>query len=125
MSKSSPTKSSAARKATAKRPAKTRGAKAKANAKTAVDVAIATELAPAAAIAVLEKSSQAPGAPDPALDVLVAGVSDAAEDGKVRVHLMFDSGAVLPVEMSSEAGKALEAGLAERRLGTSQADVTP
>jgi hypothetical protein len=93
------------------------GAKRKRRSK--VDAAIATELAPAAAIAVLEKSSQAPGAPEPALDVLGAGVSEATEDGKVRVQLMFASGAVLPVEMSSAAGKALEAGLADNRLGKS------
>jgi hypothetical protein len=103
MSKSSSSKSSAAKR---KR-------------KSKVDAAIATELAPAAAIAVLEKASSAPGAPDPALDVLGAGVSEATEDGKVRVQLMFASGAVLPVEMSTAAGKALEAGLAENRLGKS------
>jgi hypothetical protein len=96
---------------------KSPGAKPKRKRKSKVDAAIATELAPAAAIAVLEKATQAPGEPEPALDVLGAGVSEAGEDGKVRVQLMFASGAVLPVEMSAEAGKALEEGLADNRLG--------
>jgi len=85
--------------------------------KSKVDIAIASELAPAAAIAVLDKTTQAPGSPAPALDILGAGVSEATDDGKVRVQLMFDSGAVLPVEMSAAAGKALEAGLAGSRAG--------
>ena len=85
--------------------------------KSAVDTAIARELAPAAAIAVLDRSPHASDEVTPALDVLVAGVSDASEVGKLRVQLMFDNGAVLPVEMSEEAGKKLEAGLARQRQG--------
>lgn len=83
--------------------------------KSAIDRVIARELAPAAAIAVLDRSPHAKDAATPALDVLVAGVSDASEDGKLRVQLMFDNGAVLPVEMSDEAAKKLEAGLARER----------
>lgn len=83
--------------------------------KSAVDVAIARELAPAAAIAVLDRSAHASDESTAALDVLVAGVSDANEDGKLRVQLMFDNGAVLPVEMSDEAADKLEAGLARER----------
>jgi hypothetical protein len=73
---------------------------------------IAHELAPAVAIALLEKSEQAPGDPPAALDVLAAGVSPSEIAGNVRVQLMFDNGAVLPVEMSVAAGAALSAGLA-------------
>lgn len=73
--------------------------------------AIATELAPAVAIAVLEKSEQAPGMPPAALEVLAAGASASQVDGKVRVQLMFEGGAVLPIEMSAAAGAALSAGL--------------
>jgi hypothetical protein len=51
---------------------------------------------------------------------LGAGVSEATDGGKVRVQLMFDSGAVLPVEMSTAAGKALEEGLAGDRRGKSE-----
>ena len=82
-----------------------------------IAIAIARELAPAAAIAVLERSPHASDEAAPALDVLVAGVADAVEDGKLRVQLMFDNGSILPVEMSKEAGKKLEAGLARQRQG--------
>lgn len=75
------------------------------------NAAIATELAPAAAIAVLEKSEQAPGKLPAALEVLAAGASPSEVDGNVRVQLMFEGGAVLPVEMSAAAGAALTAGL--------------
>ena len=81
--------------------------------KSATNVAIATELAPAVAIALLDKTEQAPGAPPPALDVLAAGVAPAESKGKVRVQLMFENGAVLPVEMSIAAGAALSSGLAD------------
>ena len=86
--------------------------------KSATNVAIATELAPAVAIALLEKSDQAPGAPPPALDCLAAGVSASEDKGKVRVQLLFDSGAVLPVEMSVAAGAALSDSLAKELPAT-------
>lgn len=89
--------------------------------KSAVDVAIARELAPAAAIAVLDRSPHASDQSAAALDVLVAGVSDASEDGKLRVQLMFDNGSVLPVEMSDEAAEKLEAGLARQRKAKAKA----
>ncbi len=74
--------------------------------------AIATELAPAVAIALLDKMEQDPGATAPALDCLGAGASASETEGRVRVQLMFENGAVLPVEMSSAAGEALAKGLA-------------
>ena len=49
----------------------------------------------------------------PALECLAAGASPAETEGKVRVQLMFENGAVLPVEMSVAAGEALSRGLAE------------
>ena len=81
--------------------------------KSKVDIAIAKKLAPAAAIALLDKTEQAPDALAPALDILGAGVSRAEADGKIRVQLAFDGGEILPVEMSAQAGKALAAGLSE------------
>ncbi len=81
--------------------------------KSATNVAIATELAPAVAIALLDKTVQPPGAAAPALDCLAAGVAPSETDGKVRVQLLFENGAVLPVEMSTSAGAALSKGLAE------------
>ena len=81
--------------------------------KSATNVAIATELAPAVAIALLDKTEQSPGAAAPALDCLAAGAAPSETDGKVRVQLMFENGAVLPVEMSNAAGAALAKGLAK------------
>ena len=78
---------------------------------TAKNAAISTELAPAVAIALLEKSEQLPGEPAPALDVLAAGVTPSEVDGNVRVQLLFQNGTVLPVEMSEAAGSALSDGL--------------
>ena len=75
------------------------------------NAAIATELAPAVAIAVLEKSEQAPGKPPAALEILAAGASPSEIAGNVRMQLIFEGGAVLPVEMSAAAGAALSAGL--------------
>lgn len=81
--------------------------------KSTVDIAIAKKLAPAAAIALLDKTEHASDALAPALDILGAGVSRAEADGKIRVQLAFDGGEILPVEMSAQAGKALAAGLSE------------
>lgn len=94
----------------AKRKPKSPSARARSK-KSATNVAIATELAPAVAIALLDKTEQSPGAPPPALDVLAVGVAASENRGKVRVQLMFENGAVLPVEMSVAAGAALSSGL--------------
>ena len=100
----------------AKRAAKSapqrRGASAsKRSKKSATNLAIATELAPAVAIALLDKTEQAPGDPAPALEVLAAGATPSEIEGNVRMQLVFENGAVLPVEMSAEAGAALSKGL--------------
>ena len=80
----------------------------------AVAVAIATELAPEVAIALLAKTEKAhPGDADAALQPVAAGVSASDEDGKIRVQLMFENGAILPVELDKEAGQALILGLQE------------
>lgn len=81
--------------------------------KAAINEAIATELAPAVAIALLDKTDQAPGAATPSLECLAAGAAPSETEGKVRVQLLFENGAVLPVEMSNAAGAALSKGLAE------------
>ena len=80
-------------------------------ARAATNLAIATELAPAVAIALLDKTVQAPGDPPPALDVLAVGAVPSEIEGNVRMQLVFENGAVLPVEMSAEAGAALSKGL--------------
>lgn len=83
--------------------------------KSATNIAIATELAPAVAIALLEKIEQSSddAAPAPALDCLAAAAVHSETTGKVRVQFLFENGAVLPVEMSAEAGAALSKGLAD------------
>ena len=80
---------------------------------SATNVAIATELAPAVTIALLDKTQQAEGDPAPALECLAAGAVPSETKGKVRVQLMFENGAVLPVEMSVAAGAALSKGLSQ------------
>ena len=92
------------------RPKVAAGKKAK---KSVTNVAIATELAPAVAIALLDKTEQPAGAAPPALDCLAAGAAPSETDGNVRVQLIFENGAVLPVEMSNAAGAALAKGLAK------------
>jgi hypothetical protein len=88
-------------------------ARKRARKSAATNIAIATELAPAVAIALLDKTEQSPGAAPPALDCLAAGAVPSDTEGNVRVQLLFDNGAVLPVEMSAEAGAALSKGLSE------------
>ena len=95
------------------RAASARAKASKQSRKSATNIAIATDLAPAVAIALLAKTDQAPDAPAPALECLAAGVSSSEDEGKVRVQLVFDNGAVLPVEMSLAAGEALTNGLSE------------
>ena len=80
--------------------------------RSATNVAIARELAPAVAIALLDKTEQAPGAAAPSLDCLAAGAAPSETEGRVRLQLLFENGAVLPVEMSVAAGAALSKGLA-------------
>ena len=75
------------------------------------DVAIATELAPAVAIALLGKTDQAAGEPAAALEPLAAGAAASAVEGQLRVQLLFENGAVLPVELSEEAALALAKGI--------------
>lgn len=89
-----------------------KAATAKRTKRSATNVAIARELAPAVAIALLDKTEQAPGAAAPSLDCLAAGAAPSDTAGKVRVQLLFENGAVLPVEMSVAAGAALSKGLA-------------
>ena len=79
--------------------------------KSSTNVLIATELAPAVAIALLDKTEQAAGAPAPALGVLAVAAAPSEIKGNVRMQLMFENGAVLPVEMSNAAGAALSKGL--------------
>ena len=77
----------------------------------AVSTAIATELAPEVAIALLAKTERLPGSDEPALKPIAAGVSGSEDDDKIRVRLVFENGAVLPIEIPREAGEGLIHGL--------------
>jgi len=112
-----PTRSSTERPAVKKPKPSSAGVKAtsartRSKVTAAKNAFIAHELAPAVAIAALEKSEQTPGHLPAALDVLAAGASSSELAGHVRVQLLFENGSVLPVEMSAAAGAALSAGLA-------------
>ena len=74
--------------------------------------------APAVAVALLntEASTSKSTGPDDlpdAVQCLAAGVVHGAQTGRVRLHLQFESGQVLPVEMSHAAAVALCQGLAQ------------
>jgi hypothetical protein len=84
---------------------------------SSTNLAIATELAPAVAIALLDKTDQPAGAPAPALEVLAVGAAASQVKGNVRLQLMFENGSVLPVEMSKAAGLALSKGLKDELPG--------
>ena len=79
-------------------------------------IEVQQEDVPAVAVALLntEAGVAAPGDPvPPAVKCLGAGVVHGAVGGGVRVHLQFDSGQVLPIEMSKDAAVALCRGLFE------------
>lgn len=85
-------------------------------ARTELEIAVTTELAPSMALAMLATTARARAQRDelaPALDVLAAAVVRSSSDGKVRLQLLFTTGEVLPVELTFEAGKDLSDGLAE------------
>lgn len=72
--------------------------------------------APTLAAALLNADVAAPPAAADlpvALQCLAAGVMHAASHGQVRLHLQFESGQVLPIEMSQAAASALSRALNE------------
>ena len=84
--------------------------------RTEMEIAITTDLAPAMALALLASTAQARAERDalsPAFDALAAAVVRSSSPDKVRLQLLFNKGAVLPVEMAAEAGLALSGGLVE------------
>ena len=72
--------------------------------------------APAVAAALLNADVDTPTAPADlpvAVQCLAAGVMHSASAGQVRLHLQFESGQVLPIEMSHAAAVALSRALGE------------
>ena len=87
---------------------------------TELEIAITRDLAPSVAIALLATTARARAARDglePALEVLAAAVVASGSAEKVRLQLLFDRGAVLPVEMPTAAGEALRNGLVQAAGG--------
>lgn len=83
-------------------------------------IEVAQEDLPAIAVALLNPSTPDAPAPAPApvpdalpvaLWCLAAGVIEDASKKGVRIHLQFESGQVLPVEMSIDAARALVRGM--------------
>ena len=71
---------------------------------------------PAMAAALLNVDVAQPSTPadlPSAVQCLAVGVMHAAGAGQVRLHLQFDSGQVLPIEMSHDAASALSRALSE------------
>ena len=84
--------------------------------RTQLGIAITTDLAPAMALALLASTAQARAERDalsPAFDALAAAVVQSGSPDKVRLQLLFNKGAVLPIEMNADAGLALSGGLVE------------
>ncbi len=76
--------------------------------------------APAVAVALLNAETGGPPAGGDlpvAVRCLAVGVVHAATAGQVRLHLQFESGQVLPIEMSEEAAAALSRTLAMHTAG--------
>jgi hypothetical protein len=74
--------------------------------------------APAVAVALLNADAGAPNPPEvdelpAAVQCLAVGVVHAADEGRVRLHLQFESGQVLPIEMPYAAAVALWRGLGD------------
>ena len=86
------------------------------NERTELEIAVTTDLAPSMALALLATTAKARAARDelePALDALAAAVVRSSSEDKVRLQLLFDKGAVLPIELDMEAAEALSRGLAD------------
>lgn len=84
--------------------------------RTELEFAVTTDLAPTMALALLATTAKTRAARDelaPAMSVLAAAVVRSSSAERVRLQLLFDKGAVLPLELTLEAAKALSAGLVE------------
>ena len=93
---------------------------------TEVEIAITTDLAPSVAIALLATTAKARAERDglqPALEVLAAAVVASGNAEKVRLHLLFDKGAVLPLEVPALAAANLSKDLVAELVRDSNAGV--
>jgi hypothetical protein len=87
--------------------------------RTALEIAITTEIAPAVAISLLAQTAKARSARDslePAMNCMAASATLSDDAQTLRLQLLFDKGAVVPVEMPRAAGEAMYERL-KRELG--------
>lgn len=85
---------------------------------TAVEEAIKTDLAPAVALAMLDKADHPEDPGSPAMRCISAGVSAPADGELVRIQFMFENGTVLPIDVPRTSCEALARGLL-REIGLS------
>lgn len=81
--------------------------------RSSTDVAIAKQLAPAVAIALLGEAEPSKGGRSTALEPIAAGAIASEDDDKLRVQLLFADGAVLPIELTTQAAAALAKGISK------------
>ena len=95
------------------------------NSRSEVEIAITTDLAPNVAIALLATTARARAERDglvPALEVLAAAVIASGSAEKVRLHLLFDKGAVLPIEVPTPTAANLSRDLIAELVRDSKAE---
>lgn len=81
-----------------------------ADVKSDLEIAITTDLAPKIALALLATTAEARAGrddEDPALECLAADASLQPDEETLRLKLLFEQGAVLPVEMPVAAAECL------------------
>ena len=75
-----------------------------------LEIAISTDLAPTVAIALLATTATQRAERDdlaPSLRAVAVGVVETNDPATVRLHFLFEQGAVLPIEMPKTAADAL------------------
>jgi hypothetical protein len=86
-----------------------------------LELAITTDIAPKMAVALLATTAEARASRDglaPALEVLAAAVVASGCAEKVRMHMVFEQGVVLPVEINVDAAAAFHASFTDELGGT-------
>jgi len=93
-----------------------------------VEIAITRDLAAQLAVALLATTAKQRAERDklePALEVLAAAVVASGCADKVRMHLLFEKGVVLPLEVNVEAATALHTGLSEELGANANSSLAP
>ena len=78
-----------------------------------VQEAIQTDLAPTAAVSVLEKANDPAEPGTPALKCMGVGLTEDGSEGSLRLQFIFDNGTVLPIDVPRDACQALNRALSK------------